>query len=186
MKGEAPFTLDAYFSQQSRWTIGTTNHLKKVVLALLTKPGKLGVRQWWEYVISGTWFLVGWAYVIYFISPMVFILFGIRPVIMDLPPYLAALSSFKVTPKDGKINLPWRSLWPQMLFMGLLALTSTAGLLKLITTGRPEFLLNVVLSTYFLVMLSTIFYFNRGPIIKPSYYKPVFRPARISVRIEQC
>ncbi len=231
VKGEAPSTLEAYFSQQSRWTIGTINHLKKVVLALFTRPGELGARQWWEYIISGTWFLVGWAYVIYFISPIIFVLLGIRPLIMDLYNYLAALSPFiafntllfistvkwrgyppkyaalnialimlcfptyatsslsallgrkapfKVTPKDGKKNLPWRNLWPQLLFIGLLALTSCLGLIKLMITGRPEFLLNAVLSMYFLLMLSTIFYFNRGPITRPSYYEPVFKPAKTS------
>ncbi len=230
VKGEAPFTLDAYFSQQSRWTIGTINHLKKVVSALFTRPGELGARQWWEYTISGTWFLVGWAYIIYFISPIIFVLLGIRPLVMDLTNYLTALSPFilfntflfvstikwrgyspkyavlnialimlcfptyatsslcallgrkvpfKVTPKDGKKNLPWKKLWPQIMFMGLLTLTGCTGLIKLIMTGRPEFLLNVVLSVYFVMMLSSIFYFNRGPIKKPSYYEPVFKPAGI-------
>lgn len=230
VKGEAPFTLDAYFSQQSRWTIGTINQLKRVISALITRPGELGARQWWEYTISGTWFLVGWAYIIYFISPIIFVLLGIRPLIMDLMNYLTALSPFilfntflfvstikwrgyspkyavlnialimlcfptyatsslsallgrkvpfKVTPKDGKKNLPWKKLWPQIMFIGLLAITGCTGLIKLVITGRPEFLLNVVLSVYFVIMLSSIFYFNRGPIKKPSYYESVFKPAAV-------
>jgi len=228
VKGEGPSSLSAYFAQQSRWAIGTTSLFKKILLTFFTNPRALKLRQWWEYIISGSWFFVGWAHLIMILMPVITILFGIRPFITGLLPYLivlipyiglttttfsltvkwrgypakyvflnigltmicfpiCAISAlyaligkripFKVTPKGfEERNLPWRFLLPQLITIALLALTSVVGIAKFIIISRPEFLVNVAWSTYFLIMLLSLFYFNTGQIKRPSYYEPLFKP----------
>jgi len=88
--GLGPDTLGAYFTQQYRWAHGVSAVLKKVFLAFIKNPFALKFKQWWEYYLSGSYFFTGWSNFIMMLAPMLFLLFGIRPLIADPAAYIAA------------------------------------------------------------------------------------------------
>ena len=88
--GLGPETLAGYFTQQMRWAIGTIGIFKRVVSLLFHHPGTLRPAQWWEYSLSSSYYLIGWANLIFMICPVAYILFGIRPLIAEPLFYLAA------------------------------------------------------------------------------------------------
>ncbi len=75
--GMGPENLTGYFKQQFRWATGTISVLKKIVWYLFTKPFSLSVFQWWEYILSGTYYLIGIAFFILMICPVTYILFKV-------------------------------------------------------------------------------------------------------------
>jgi cellulose synthase (UDP-forming) len=77
--GMGPETLPAYFTQQMRWAMGTIAVGLQVARRLLTNPRALGAGQWWEYLLSGSYYLVGFANCIFMLAPIMFILFDVRP-----------------------------------------------------------------------------------------------------------
>ncbi|MFH1327761.1 MAG: glycosyltransferase [Candidatus Bathyarchaeota archaeon] len=81
--GEGPSTLAAYFTQQFRWSLGTLMLAKHIFRKMITHPRSMKVGQWWEYFLSSTWYLNGWAYFFLMISSISFLLLGIRPLIID-------------------------------------------------------------------------------------------------------
>ena len=46
--------------------------------------------HWWEYVLSSTWYLVGWAHFLLAICPIAFLLFDVRPLVLDPILYVVA------------------------------------------------------------------------------------------------
>ncbi len=75
--GMAPESLPAYVKQQSRWAQGTTGVLRKMIKLLFTRPRALSFMQWWEYSLSSTYYLVGWAFFFLMICPILFLVFGV-------------------------------------------------------------------------------------------------------------
>jgi len=75
--GRGPEDLIGYFKQQFRWAVGTISVFKQVVWQFLTKPFSLKPLQWWEYFLSSSYYLVGIAYFIMIICPVVYLLFRI-------------------------------------------------------------------------------------------------------------
>lgn len=75
--GMGPENLLGYFKQQFRWATGTIAVFKKLVLRLLTKPFSLSPVQWWEYILSSSYYLVGLAIFIIVICPSTYLLFKI-------------------------------------------------------------------------------------------------------------
>ncbi|HPQ81626.1 MAG TPA: glycosyltransferase [bacterium] len=71
--GMGPETLAAYFKQQSRWARGTIGVLRKVVSNLFRHPLRLRVSQWWEYLLSSTYYFVGLAFLLLMICPLGYI-----------------------------------------------------------------------------------------------------------------
>lgn len=88
--GLGPETLAAYYTQQMRWALGTLGLFKRIVALLLKKPSALTPGQWWEYFLSGSYYWVGWANFVLMVCPIVFLLFDVRPLIIELRFYLAA------------------------------------------------------------------------------------------------
>jgi cellulose synthase (UDP-forming) len=88
--GMGPETLAAYFTQQMRWAIGTLGIFRRLVGEFVRRPRTLRPGQWWEYLLSCTYFFVGWADCFFIIMPALFLLFDVRPLIADPLPYLAA------------------------------------------------------------------------------------------------
>ncbi|HYN44878.1 MAG TPA: glycosyltransferase [Candidatus Limnocylindrales bacterium] len=84
-EGIPPPSLSAYYTQQIRWGYGTIQNLKKVLIIFLRNPKSLKPIQWWEYImINGTWYFSGWTLLIWLIYPIVILLFGVRPLILDV------------------------------------------------------------------------------------------------------
>ena len=88
--GLGPESLSGYFTQQMRWALGTLGVFKSMIVRFFRAPGALRPGQWWEYFVSGSYYLVGWANFIFIISPAAFLLAGVRPLIANPLFYAAA------------------------------------------------------------------------------------------------
>jgi len=75
--GMAPQNLSSYFKQQYRWANGTISVLKKILWNFLIKPFSLKPRQWWEYFLSGSYYIVGLAFFILMMFPILYLLLNI-------------------------------------------------------------------------------------------------------------
>ncbi len=90
VRGLGPESLAGYWTQQMRWAMGTIGLFKRMLALLVTRPRALKTGQWWEYSLSGSYYLVGWANFILLLCPIAFLLFDIRPMIAEIGSYLAA------------------------------------------------------------------------------------------------
>ncbi len=103
--GEGPATLAAYFTQQGRWSLGTISLWPRVLKLILRHPRKMKVSQYWEYMVSTSWYLVGFANIIMLLPPLAYVFIGISPItgvgnaiFYALLPYLVlSLTSFLLT-----------------------------------------------------------------------------------------
>jgi cellulose synthase (UDP-forming) len=77
--GMGPETLPAYFTQQKRWAMGTMGAGLRLLLRIVKHPGLLRPAQWWEYSLSGTYYFVGWANLVFMAAPIAFMAFNVRP-----------------------------------------------------------------------------------------------------------
>jgi cellulose synthase (UDP-forming) len=77
--GMGPETLPAYFTQQMRWAMGTLAVGLQVARRLLNHPRELRPGQWWEYLLSGSYYFVGFANFIFMLAPIMFMVFDVRP-----------------------------------------------------------------------------------------------------------
>jgi len=75
--GMGPEDLGSYFKQQNRWAQGNVEVFKNVLKELLRHPLKLSPSQWFEYLITGSYYLIGWAYLFLILCPMGYIFFNI-------------------------------------------------------------------------------------------------------------
>jgi cellulose synthase (UDP-forming) len=213
VSGLGPETLAGYFTQQTRWATGTIGTLKKVVAAFLRKPTNLKLGQWWEYSLSGSYYLIGWANLILMVCPIVYVLFGVRPLIASSLYYLAAFvpyfivslyvfylsmgirgyrprdlfrgqaigfisfwahitasvaaalgkqRTFGVTPKGAAGRLPLRYLAPHITLFTLSLVAVVIGIYRVVAMSDYATLVNVIWATYHIVLLGSMFYFNRS------------------------
>ena len=85
-EGMPPPSLSAYFTQQMRWAYGSFQNLGTVLMTFLKSPQSLKPSQWWEYIIlHGSWYFLGWTLLIWLIYPIAVLLFGVKPLILELP-----------------------------------------------------------------------------------------------------
>jgi cellulose synthase (UDP-forming) len=77
--GMGPETVSAYFTQHMRWALGTFGIGLRVIRLLFTQPRSLTFGQWWEYLVSGTYYFVGYVNFVFIATPIAFLLFGLRP-----------------------------------------------------------------------------------------------------------
>ncbi|MFO7816834.1 MAG: glycosyltransferase family 2 protein [Thermodesulfobacteriota bacterium] len=75
--GDGPEDLGGYFKQQFRWALGTVGLFRSIVGRFFKNPGQLPVYKWWEYMLSGTHYFVGWVLLVLVVSPALFILFNV-------------------------------------------------------------------------------------------------------------
>jgi cellulose synthase (UDP-forming) len=87
--GMAPETLPAYFTQHMRWSMGTMGIGLKVAGQLFLNPGMLRPAQWWEYLLSGLYYFVGFANFVFMLAPIMFMAFDVRPLRTSSNLYLA-------------------------------------------------------------------------------------------------
>ncbi len=90
VEGDGPESIPGYYMQQMRWAYGTIGVLKRIVKTFFRQPRRLTAIQWWEYFLSGTWYFVGWAFFVMMICPIAYLLFGIRPLLVEPYAYLLA------------------------------------------------------------------------------------------------
>ena len=77
--GMGPETLPAYFTQQMRWAMGTLGVGLRVIRQMIRHPRRLTAGQWWEYTLSGTYYFVGFANLIFMSAPILFVGWDVRP-----------------------------------------------------------------------------------------------------------
>ena len=88
--GKAPENLESYFKQQFRWANGTLSVLKQIIGQFLRHPLSLGMRQWWEYFLSGSYYLVGFAFCILMLFPILYLFFNVAAFFATPEIYLLA------------------------------------------------------------------------------------------------
>lgn len=81
-----PEDLGGYFKQQFRWSLGTIGLLRKVIATFFTRPTALTPLQWWEYLLSSTWYFIGFVFFVMMMCPPVFIFFNV-PVYFSRPEF---------------------------------------------------------------------------------------------------
>ncbi|MCQ9208787.1 MAG: glycosyltransferase [Omnitrophica bacterium] len=124
--GMGPENLNGYFKQQFRWAAGTIAILKKLIWQFLTRPFSLRPVQWWEYFLSSSYYLIGLAFFILMICPVIYLFFNIpsffaRPEIyfLSFMPYIVlSMSIFYMV-------LGTRNYKMKDLFLGQLLAAST-------------------------------------------------------------
>jgi len=86
--GMAPEDLGSYFTQQNRWALGSAQLLRKLLSSFLHKPSALSFLQWFEYFLSGSYYFIGWAYMILLSAPVLYIFTSVPSYFME-PLYFA-------------------------------------------------------------------------------------------------
>ena len=80
--GLGPEDLGGYLKQQFRWALGTIGMFRTLPGKFLRRPGMLSPVQWWEYLLSSTYYFIGWAFLVLVICPIVFL-------VLNIPSYFA-------------------------------------------------------------------------------------------------
>lgn len=87
--GSGPESLDAYLKQQFRWSRGNLGVLRKLLGMLVREPWSLSPAQWWEHLATGSYYLMGVAYLNFMLMPVLYLFFGLRSFYMPEGLYLA-------------------------------------------------------------------------------------------------
>jgi len=117
--GLGPESLPGYFTQQMRWALGTLGVFKSIIAKFFRAPRSLHLGQWWEYFVSGSYYLVGWANFIFIICPIAFLLASVSPLIADPLFYAAAfLPYFIFSMGTFYLSMRRRGFRPKALFIG--------------------------------------------------------------------
>ena len=119
--GMGPESLTAYFKQQYRWAIGTITVFKRVVWQLLTRPFSLSISQWWEYLLSSSYYLIGFAFFLLMICPPAYLLFRVPSFFMRKEIYVMAFIPYIILSVSVfYFALKGREYKPKDLFLGQL------------------------------------------------------------------
>lgn len=109
--GRAPVTMEGYVNQQYRWASGSLALIPRIFKGIIfSKDFSIAAKIDW--VASGVWYLYGWFYMIFLISPILAVI-GVRVLSVNLITYLVAwapytilnLGTFIVTHLDKKASL---------------------------------------------------------------------------------
>lgn len=124
--GMGPEDLEGYFKQQFRWATGTILVLKKILWRLLRQPLSLSWLQWWEYFLSGSYYLIGIAFFILMICPVTYLLFKVPSFFVNPEIYfLAFIPYFTLSISVFYFILERRNYAMRDLFLGQLLASST-------------------------------------------------------------
>jgi cellulose synthase (UDP-forming) len=85
-RGLVPVTLGAFSAQRKRWAVGTLSVFWRYASKILF--GDFSLRQKWEYLSSGSYFLIGVANFLMLLNIAILILFNIPTYATFLPPIL--------------------------------------------------------------------------------------------------
>ncbi|MHB1435125.1 MAG: glycosyltransferase family 2 protein [Thermoplasmata archaeon] len=89
--GEGPATLNAYFTQQARWSLGSIGLCFMIIKDFFRHPGRMRLAQWWDYFVTTTWYFVGWVNIIMLAGVLAFVFLGLTPIIPLHPDYFTFL-----------------------------------------------------------------------------------------------
>jgi cellulose synthase (UDP-forming) len=80
--GMGPNDLGGYFKQQFRWALGTVGLFRPTLWKIIRTPRLLSPGRWIEYLLSSTYYFVGWAFLALLVCPVIYLFF-------DIPRYFA-------------------------------------------------------------------------------------------------
>ena len=100
--GMGPENLSAYFVQQNRWASGNVSILLKIFRQMTHSFKALSLEQWIDYIVTGSYYFLGWAYLFLVLCPIVYIFFNIPSFFMNpivymgsfLPYFILSLAIF--------------------------------------------------------------------------------------------
>jgi cellulose synthase (UDP-forming) len=75
--GMGPQDLGGYFKQQFRWALGATGLIVPILRQFLRSPGSLSPNKWCEYLLSSTYYFVGWTFLVLLVCPVIYLFFNI-------------------------------------------------------------------------------------------------------------
>lgn len=109
--GRAPETMEGYVNQQYRWASGSLALLPRIFKQIIFSPS-FSMPAKLDWVASGLWYLYGWFYFIFLISPILAAV-GVRILSINLITYLIAwvpysilnMGTFIITHLDKKATL---------------------------------------------------------------------------------
>ncbi|MBN1283379.1 MAG: glycosyltransferase [Proteobacteria bacterium] len=87
--GMGPQMLAAYFKQQDRWARGTVGVLRRVVAQFIRSPASLSIGQWWEYLLSSSYYLIGLAFLFLMACPIAYIFFNVPSFFIHMDIYFS-------------------------------------------------------------------------------------------------
>jgi len=119
--GTAPENFRAYLAQQARWAGGTAQVFNKLIRYFFRDPISMSASQWWEYVLSSSYYFVGWAFFILMMGPIMFLLFGLptyyiapEVYIGSFVPYMVMMSALFYS------TMRSRNYKPKSIFTGMI------------------------------------------------------------------
>lgn len=68
-----PEDLGSYFKQQFRWALGTLGLFRGLVALLFRHPRALRAGQWWEYLVSGSYYMIGGVFLVIALCPVLYL-----------------------------------------------------------------------------------------------------------------
>lgn len=145
--GMGPEDLGGYFRQQFRWALGTVGLFRQIVGKFVRNPGMLPPAKWWEYMLSGTHYFVGWvlfamlicpaAYLYanvpsYFVRPEIYFLFFFPYIMLTVMLFIYTMSQRKYGLKDLALGILLQAItfpvYMRASLLGLLGVRGTFGI----------------------------------------------------------
>jgi cellulose synthase (UDP-forming) len=74
--GMGPQDLGGYFKQQFRWALGTAGASRQILRSFLRNPRTMPLAKWFEYMLSATYYFVGWAFLVLLMCPVIYLFFN--------------------------------------------------------------------------------------------------------------
>ncbi len=75
--GLGPEDLGGYLKQQFRWALGTIGMLRELLRNFFRHPLMMSPAKWWEYLLSSTYYLIGWAFLTLIICPILYLILNV-------------------------------------------------------------------------------------------------------------
>jgi cellulose synthase (UDP-forming) len=121
--GQGPLNLSTYLAQQNRWAMGNIQVFKKVLRAFFRSPVALKPIQWFEYFVTGSYYLIGWAYMVLMLMPILFVFasvptFFMNPIVYGLvyAPYLI-FAKFAFYAGMRRLGYTYPQIWQSQLLL---------------------------------------------------------------------
>lgn len=92
--GAGPESLDVYLKQQWRWSRGNIGVMFKVIRKFILHPFGMTIRQWWEHMATGSYYMIGLAYCILMICPITQIFFNLPVFNMNFLMYVSLFAPY--------------------------------------------------------------------------------------------
>ncbi|ARD84957.1 glycosyltransferase [Ferroplasma acidiphilum] len=136
--GRAPVTMQGYINQQWRWMYGSLSLMPKIVKKILLSK-KFSPKQKLDWFATSTWYIFGWFYLIFLLSPILEIV-GIRVLTINnllyllawLPYTILLMTTFTLSQvsKKAPLRFVFYNMAANLLIFPLSISTSISVLLK--------------------------------------------------------